>query len=95
MVSFNALFALVFVGLCFATLQVVLSFHGLRNRQAGVALYCAVFGFSIFKLVVCSLVRTLSAAFRKHNHVVPTVENEQTKNAWRNPVGWIQAGACC
>ena len=57
MVSFKAFFALAFVGLCFTTLQIVLSFHGLRSRQEGVALYCAVFGFSITKLVVSYLVR--------------------------------------
>ena len=66
MVSFKALFALVFVGLCFTTLQIALSFHGLQDSHEGIALYGAVFGFSVSKLVVCFLVRFRCTFGRRH-----------------------------
>lgn len=77
MVSFKALSLLVFVGLCFNTLQIVLSLHGLDSRQEGVALYCAVFGLSLSKLVVCFLVR-LRRPLGRH-HVVTVTENKQKR----------------
>lgn len=56
MLSFRALFVLVFLGLGFTTLEAVLSFQGVQSRQHRVA-HWAVMIFSLSKLVASYLVR--------------------------------------
>lgn len=56
--SFGALFNLVFISLGLATLQAVLAFHAITTNQGRIALYSAVLGISIVNLLVCIAVRT-------------------------------------
>ncbi len=50
-INFRMLFVLVFARLVLTALQVVLSFHGLRNQAKAVGLYSALFVISIGKIV--------------------------------------------
>lgn len=55
--SFGALFNLVFASLGLTTLHVVLAFYGSRQDGGNTALYGMVVGISIVKLVVSNVVR--------------------------------------
>lgn len=51
MTNFRMLFVLVFARMVLTALQVVLSFHGLRNQTEAANLYAAIFVLSIGKIV--------------------------------------------
>lgn len=57
-INFKLLFVLVFVRLVLTALQVVLSFHQLRNSVSSSSLYIAVFAVSVVKLVLSHKVTT-------------------------------------
>lgn len=59
--GFHALFNLVFVSVGLTTLQLVLAFHVITSKQGHVGLYSSVFCISMANLLVCIVVRKMTA----------------------------------